>query len=201
MGHLKLFANLASSIFLLILIIFAVILFSAHAGILDLESESNDGDQKNKSTVPEVASSNYPGLAGERLELALYEEVNERRLVAGEEALEHSERVRLIARLHSKDMADREYFAHESPEGKGPSERHSKYGGCKSIKENAAMFGIPANETAEIAEVIVDGWSNSPGHKEAMLSEHVYVTGVGVHVTADGIIYATQNFCWEHPSA
>lgn len=197
----KLAVNFASLAILIFMFIMVALFISVQVGIIDQEPNLDITGPDNTTGVPDVKASNYSDLDGEELEMALYEEVNERRVSAGRQELVHSERVRLIARIHSKDMADRDYFDHKNPEGKGSRERHAEYDGCDSTNENIARFMISADGTAEIAKEIVDGWADSPGHYSVLVSKRPHVTGVGVYVTTDGIIYATQNFCREHPSA
>lgn len=52
------------------------------------------------------------------MENLIFELVNEKRTESGKDPFVLSERVRLIARLHSKDMADRAFFNHTNPEGR-----------------------------------------------------------------------------------
>jgi len=50
------------------------------------------------------------------------------------------------------------------------------------------------NTDEDIAQQTVDGWMNSPGHRENILSEF-HSEGIGVAVAADDKVYITQNFC------
>lgn len=203
MGNkLKLILNAFSIVVLILIFIFIGLFVSIEAGFIDMDPDPQVHGPDNTTGVPEVTASNHSQINGEELEIALYQEVNNRREAAGERKLVHSERVRLIARIHSKDMADREYFDHKNPEGQGSRERHSEYDACDSTNENLAKIPlVKVSEIEVIAEEIVDGWTDSKGHYSIMMSDYPHVTGVGVHVTSDGVIYATQNFCWEHPSA
>lgn len=47
----------------------------------------------------------------------------------------------------------------------------------------------------ELAEALVDGWMNSPPHRENILAENWEKIGVGVVVSAEGKVFGTQNFC------
>lgn len=202
MSKLRFVVNAVSLVVLTLLFIFGGMFVSVQIGLIDLEPEPKIHGPENTTGVPEVTASEHPRVDGEALEMELYEEVNERRASVGEKELVHSERVRLIARLHSKDMADRDFFDHKNPDGQGSRERHAEFDTCESTNENIAKFEyLPANDTRLIAGEIVDGWENSDRHYPIMTSSRPHVTGVGVHVTSDGVIYATQNFCWEHPSA
>lgn len=202
MSNGKFLINIFSVIVLGFLFVFGGMFVGVQLGVVNLEPEPEIHGPENTTGVPEVTASEHPRVDGEELEMALYEEVNERRVSAGEEKLVHSERVRLIARIHSNDMAERDFFGHKNPSGQGSRERHDEYDACDSTNENIAKFpSIPANDTDVVAEEIVDGWVNSSRHYSIMMTNHRHVTGVGVYVTSDGVIYATQNFCREHPSA
>jgi uncharacterized protein YkwD len=169
---------------------------------IDLDPDPVTDAPANTTGVPDIEASNHTQIDGEALEMAIYQEVNERRRNAGREPLVHSERVRLIARLHSKDMAKRDYFDHTNPDGEGSAERHDNYDGCENTNENIAYISSAPNTSGrKISKLVVESWENSPGHHSIMMSEYRSVTGVGVYVTAERELYVTQNFCWEHPNA
>ena len=46
-----------------------------------------------------------------------------------------------------------------------------------------------------LANEIVEGWMNSPGHRKNILTPDFEKLGVGVSIGDDGGVYATQNFC------
>ena len=73
-------------------------------------------------------------------------------------ALAMNPQLRRAARAHAKDMAERDYFAHDDPDGLTPFDRmrESGFRGC-AMGENIAS-GQPS------AEAVVEGWLNSPGH-------------------------------------
>ena len=47
----------------------------------------------------------------------------------------------------------------------------------------------------EIAEGAADGWMDSPGHRENILSPRYNRVGTGVAVSDDESVLITQNFC------
>jgi len=51
------------------------------------------------------------------------------------------------------------------------------------------------NDEEELSESIVDGWMDSPGHRENILTPNFDREGVGIVKTGDSKIYITQNFC------
>lgn len=142
------------------------------------------------------------------VERAVHEAVNEERADHGTDALEWDSTVASVARAHSKDMADREYFSHTNPDGDEPFDRYRSVGGdCHAYGENIAMtwVGQPVETEngevvnygtdEELAEGLVQQWMESPGHRENLLEDDWASDGVGVYVTDDGQIYATHNFC------
>lgn len=78
------------------------------------------------------------------------------------------------AQAHAEDMAQRDYFAHRSPQGTGPADRVDRTGYHWSrVLENLAA-GQPS------AREVVEGWKNSKtGHREAMLDKTVREAGIG----------------------
>lgn len=87
---------------------------------------------------------------------------------------------------HSDDMAERDYFSHQSPEGVGPGERADSAGYDAWGAENIAL-GYPT------AEDVMTGWMNSEGHRKNILNCELTEIGVGVADSAKGK-YWTQMF-------
>jgi uncharacterized protein YkwD len=46
-----------------------------------------------------------------------------------------------------------------------------------------------------LAEVVVDGWMDSPGHRENILEDGYGLQGIGVAISSDEEVFVTQNFC------
>jgi len=127
------------------------------------------------------------------VETALLERVNRERAKAGREPLKLSARLAVIARGHSYDMAIRNYFAHESPEGGGPGDRIRGVGlTYEQVAENIYMEGFP--DPSEMPDRAVKAWMASPPHRENMLSANFRETGIGVARSSDGKTYVTQDF-------
>jgi uncharacterized protein YkwD len=104
------------------------------------------------------------------------------------------ERVGQVARAHSQDMVDRQFFAHVNPDGEDPFERVAAEG----IVFTAAAENIAFNAgAADPVALAVQGWMNSPGHRANILNAVYVSTGIGVarHGTgAQTTYYFTQNF-------
>ena len=95
------------------------------------------------------------------------------------------------ATAHSVDMAANNYFEHESLDGREISDRAKAQGyNYRTVGENIAVG------QRDVAEVM-DGWMNSPGHRENILRPQFTHLGSGV-ATGDykgfESIYWTQNF-------
>lgn len=92
-----------------------------------------------------------------------------------------------VARTHSFDMWQRQYFAHDDPDGRTPFDRMEKGGVEFTVAgENIAL--APTLETAH------QGLMNSPGHRRNILDPQFGRIGIGV---IDGGVYGkmfTQNF-------
>lgn len=109
--------------------------------------------------------------------------------------LEMNEAVRLAARLHSQDMGARNYFDHQSLDGRTFAQRMSQagYGGATPWGENIAA-GQPTPER------VVQGWMESPGHCRNVMNPSFRVLGVGYALEAGSQFghYWTQNFGGGH---
>jgi len=233
-------------------------------------------DKYGRTTIPDEQiqyGDNF--LVISELEMQIHYHVNEERKNYGLNPLLYDYTLAVIARSHSKDMADRNYFEHDTPEGIEPADRGYQYGyfhcgdidtiklrqeydrlsqeydtlvkqfestgntnealynriqqmysklkpmsdQLNSASEQKMIFGgisenialnnlydsiwytnnIPTsydwNTQEELAESIVDGWMNSKGHRENILTPYYSSEGIGVAVSNDNRVYATQNFC------
>ena len=141
-----------------------------------------------------------------RAEKLVFDRVNEVRLEHGLNPLVHEIELTEIARDHSMDMMEREFFAHQNPEGQGPaervSERHRRLIGTTA--ENIWM-GIRGDlaETDRVARDIMESLMGSPGHRVNILSADSTHLGVGVSQAAGREvlsveIMATQLFASIH---
>lgn len=99
--------------------------------------------------------------------------------------------LRVVARKHSKDMAQKDYFEHENLLGKSHADRYKEAQISDVISgENLAKIGgykYPVHR-AEI------GLMNSPGHRANILHKSFNCVGIGIHKSQKGVFYYTQNF-------
>jgi len=89
---------------------------------------------------------------------------------------------------HCQDMIDKNYFEHVSPTGTTPGDRATAAGyHWMLVGENiAAGYKSP--------ESVVEGWMNSPDHKENILRKEFKELGVGIRVGPNRRYYWAQEF-------
>ena len=158
-----------------------------------------------------------PRVSIPELEKRIHALINKERKKNGLAPLEWSNRLSDIARLHSKDMAKRNYFSHYSPEGRDFSYRYKAggfscevrvgniiYCGGENIFQNNLYDRVMIrdgkkfydwNSLDKIAETTVKGWMHSPGHRKNILTPYFKSEGIGVSVSEDDEVLITQNFC------
>jgi uncharacterized protein YkwD len=113
--------------------------------------------------------------------------VNVARRDAGCAAVHADARLARAALGHSRDMARRGYFSHDSPDGVSPWDRARSAGYTRPTGENIAMG-------YRDAAAVMEGWMNSPGHRANILNCDSRAVGVGLARNADGTPYWTQLF-------
>ncbi len=119
-------------------------------------------------------------------ETRLVQLTNEARIAAGLEPLEVDPRLQAVARLHSADMHDRDFFAHENPDGLDPFDRiRAADIGYRWAGENLARAASPERAHELLME--------SPGHQENILNENFRRVGIGAVHSPRGILF-TQLF-------
>ncbi len=169
--------------------------------------------EKNTSLLSQISDNTIQLLSDntkkeKQAEIEVHRLINLEREKYGLQTLEYDEKLASVAKLHSIDMADDEYFAHETPEGLTPTDRASKsdytcqyqignliYSG---IGENLYMVQGPTvsimSTPQSIAESAVSGWMDSPGHKKNILTSNFSKEGIGVSIS-EFTIHVTENFC------
>ncbi|GLW93889.1 CAP domain-containing protein [Actinokineospora globicatena] len=139
------------------------------------------------TTKPKPTTTTAGGQNGQPEELKVVEIVNARRAEAGCGPLRWNDKLATAARKHSKDMADRGYFDHNSPDGRTPWDRIKAEGYTKASGEN-----IAAGQASP--EAVMTSWMNSPGHRANILNCKSTEIGVGMHKGGSYRIYWTQTF-------
>jgi uncharacterized protein YkwD len=114
--------------------------------------------------------------------------MNADRIAEGLSALSCDLRLSEVARAHSRDMAERDFFDHTNPDGEQPWDRMERHGvrGFRSAGENIAA-GYPSPAAVE------EGWMNSPGHRANILNDGYTHIGVGLFDDGGRLVW-TQVF-------
>ncbi|GAA0417917.1 hypothetical protein Acor_20150 [Acrocarpospora corrugata] len=111
---------------------------------------------------------------------------NAERAKAGCKPLVHEARLHKAALGHSADMSAKNYFDHDSQDGRGFDDRIKATGySFSSIGENIA-------QGQRTAESVMKDWMGSPGHRQNILN--CDYTQIGVGYVAAGGPYWTQDF-------
>lgn len=96
-----------------------------------------------------------------------------------------------IARLHSEDMARRDFFAHAGPEGYDLSRR--VIGINLEYLRLAENIGRNRGQEDPV-EVAISGWMKSAKHRKNILDGDLIRCGVGIAMDEHGMFYFTQIF-------
>ena len=140
----------------------------------------------------------------EQIEELVYTMTNQYREAAGLQPLDRITKIDQIARAHSEDMAKRNYFEHDTPEGLDPTDRGNAAGyPCRKDYGSYYSYGLAENifmhtgtwyGAEHLADEIMKGWMNSFGHRQNIMESDYDRIGIGVAI-GGGAVYATQNFC------
>ncbi|MFE3588736.1 CAP domain-containing protein [Streptomyces niveus] len=113
--------------------------------------------------------------------------VNAERSKAGCGPVSANSQLQTAALLHSQDMAAKDYFDHNSPDGKDPGDRITAAG------YRWTTYGENIARGQQTAAEVMKGWMNSPGHRANILNCAFKEIGIGVH-DASGGPWWTQAF-------
>nr|SBO97885.1 hypothetical protein BN4615_P7401 [Nonomuraea gerenzanensis] len=125
---------------------------------------------------------------GSALENEVVRLTNAERADGGCRPLTHDAKLRRAALGHSADMANNDYFDHDSQDGRDMVDRIRATGFAGSAwAENIAMG-------QRSAAAVVRDWMNSDGHRRNIMNCSYTHIGVGAARNAQGQIYWTQDF-------
>ncbi|WP_372869239.1 S-layer homology domain-containing protein [Planomicrobium okeanokoites] len=165
-----------------------------HNGITTGTTDTTFSPNQNVSRV-QMAVFIYRNLNAEGVpigETAMMSEVlnlvNQERAKVGAPALKSHKGLQDAALLKSKDMADNNYFSHQSPTYGSPFDLLR----ARGISYTAAGENIAAGQRS--AEAVMSSWMNSPGHKANILNKDYTHLGVGIYKGGSYGIYHTQLF-------
>lgn len=149
---------------------------------LDGEVEWDSEAREVRITAPERQVSDY------NLEQQVLVLTNAERRKYGLRPLKWNEELAKLARAHSRDMVERNFFSHENPDGKSPFDRMREAGLTYYISAENIAAGQASPEKA------VEEWMNSEGHRMNILKPDLEELGVGIARGGKYGIYWTQTF-------
>ncbi|MDO4781223.1 MAG: CAP domain-containing protein [Candidatus Saccharibacteria bacterium] len=124
----------------------------------------------------------------------MWELTNEARRKAGLPPMALDPRLNASAQEKANDMAVRDYYGHESPEGVKGAALVFKHmpGKCQYASENLTTLLVPISYSRKA----IDGWmSSTKGHREAILDTRYDSVGFGVAKDKHGNSHVVQHFC------
>lgn len=126
------------------------------------------------------------------VERLAFDMLNQKRMENGLAQLTWSDDVANVARIHSQNMAEYNFFSHRGLDNKMVSDRADANGVKKwrAIGENIALnrgYGDPVAKA-------VEQWLNSPSHMHNLMDSSWKESAVGVAIAEDGSYYFTQVF-------
>ncbi|NMB28142.1 MAG: serine protease [Tissierellia bacterium] len=149
----------------------------------NVDNKENDKPTDNKeNTKPDTNTGTATSIEMEVARL-----VNIERQKEGLAPLTFSEELSKVARIKSQDMANNNYFSHNSPTYGDPFSMMKSFG----IQYKTAGENIAKGYSS--AESVVRGWMNSSGHRANILNPSFGKIGVG-YVNVNGTTYWTQMF-------
>lgn len=145
------------------------------------------------------------------IEFLIHEQINEIRFENGLNELQWDPMLAEIARRHSNEMAQFEYLNHTNLFGMSPTDRAKEFGIKTRLYANGKIYdGIGENigfmprgivqdvgvliTTEDVASAMVLEWMLSEPHKENILTEDYFFTGIGVTYDGNDNYYIVQNF-------
>jgi len=166
--------------------------------------------------TPSVTPTSTPTITSQPnitdIEAAIFIYTNIERRNHGVKELIWDEKLSEIAKAHSRDMVQNNFFSHINLRGEDPTARAKRYGYPlykelgdgwyrEGIAENIGKMptgnvlgvGYVSNDADSIAKAQVESWMSSSGHRRNILDPSYDRLGAGV--AYDGLYYiSTQNF-------
>lgn len=127
------------------------------------------------SILPEPLRFSGSGQMGDLTVQGVIAETNSQRDKKGLPPLRENLQLNKAARLKMQDMFNKQYFEHDSPDGKGPSDLADDVGyEYLMVGENLAEGGFQDDVD------LVQAWMDSPGHRANILHNKFQEIGVAV---------------------
>jgi uncharacterized protein YkwD len=129
------------------------------------------------SSAAKLAGGTTQSTATAGMEREVQRQINTIRQQQGLRTLRDNPRLAAVARDYSRRMAAQNFFAHVSPQGDTLSDR------VKAAKIFYLVVGenlFTSTNIPQPTNAAVEGWMQSPGHRENILRSEFRETGVGV---------------------
>ncbi|MFM7425157.1 MAG: CAP domain-containing protein [Elainella sp.] len=140
------------------------------------------------SLSPETSSGQSSQTA--QMEQKVQQQINAIRQQQGLTELHHNNKLAEVARNYSRRMAEQDFFAHVGPEGDTLADRVGA-AGIFYFRVGENLF--TSTNIPDPVPAAVEGWMNSPGHRENILRSEYRETGIGIWHTGN-TYYFTQLF-------
>jgi uncharacterized protein YkwD len=118
---------------------------------------------------------------------------NQERTKEGLLPLKWNDSLALAATNYAQDLAARNYFAHNSPEGSTPVER-ARLAGYEAYGWGGLYEGENLARGYSTPDGAMQGWMNSEGHRQNILNPNYREIGVGVATAPNGALVWAQEF-------
>lgn len=135
--------------------------------------EGSTGTSSGQSAGDSAGSGSEDRTAETTQAEAILKLVNQERSKAGVSPLKLNAKLTEVANIKAKDMADKNYFSHQSPTYGSPFDMLKQFG----ISFSYAGENIAAGQ--KTAEEVMDSWMNSSGHRQNILNKNYTQLGVG----------------------
>lgn len=177
---------------LIFLVVIAVISSSVNTFAQRTQVDrSQSAEQSNRTTGSRQVEHPFA-----RVQQRIIELTNEFREEQGRRPLEPDDRLMHAAQDLAEYMALTDRYSHTA-DGRQPSERvtDQDYEYCLVAENIGYQFSSRGFEAERLAQRLVDGWIESPEHRENMLNAHMTEIGAGVAQSEkSGYYYGVQVF-------
>lgn len=120
------------------------------------------------TTLAPAAPAAHASARTDRTERAIVKRVNHVRAGNGLPSLRLNRALARASDVHSKDMLQRDFFAHESSNGQSFTQRIEHFRDSRVSGETLAF--LPARRTRRTATRVVRLWMSSPGHRAELMN-------------------------------
>lgn len=161
-----------------------------HSGSAGKTSTSGSGSTSTSGSTSASGSTSTSGTTStgtateEQQALTL---LNADRTANGLAPLRLNSQLASLAEYYAQDMINRNFFAHNNPEGQTPFDRMKAWG----INYGYAGENLAINTSVAAAE---KAFMNSSGHRANILNAHYTQVGLGVRHNQKGQVYVVQEF-------